>query len=165
MSGLPWIESLLLAAVLSPTDPVFAAAIVGRDEIPHKLRNLLNVESGLNDGLALPIVVVLIAVVGSGLPIRQRATAAWFDPKGFASVVYGLLIVESGIDSSDELFHLTALVIVASIIAHSSSDVAIARWLDERGLQARPRRRPATQRCVRIVSSPERSMHQRRHRS
>ncbi len=64
VAGLPWVESLLIGAVLSPTDPVFAAAIVGREEIPYRLRNLLNVESGLNDGLALPIVVVLLAVVG-----------------------------------------------------------------------------------------------------
>src|SRR5680860_133965 len=58
LTGLPWAESFLLGAVLSPTDPVFAAAIVGRDEIPYKLRHLLSVESGLNDGLALPVVVV-----------------------------------------------------------------------------------------------------------
>lgn len=50
--GLQWSEAFLVGAVLSPTDPVFAAAIVGRKEIPYRLRNLLNVESGLNDGLA-----------------------------------------------------------------------------------------------------------------
>jgi NhaP-type Na+/H+ or K+/H+ antiporter len=55
VAGLPWLESLLLGAVLSPTDPVFAAAIVGRKEVPPRLRHLLNVESGVNDGLALPI--------------------------------------------------------------------------------------------------------------
>ena len=58
-------EGLLLGAVLSPTDPVFAAAIVGRQEIPQRLRQLLNVESGLNDGLALPLVVGLLALLQS----------------------------------------------------------------------------------------------------
>ena len=62
--GLPWAESFLIGAVLSPTDPVFAAAIVGREEVPARLRQLLNVESGLNDGLALPIVVAMLAIVG-----------------------------------------------------------------------------------------------------
>ena len=62
--GLPWAESFLIGAVLSPTDPVFAAAIVGREEVPARLRQLLNVESGLNDGLALPIVVAMLAVIG-----------------------------------------------------------------------------------------------------
>ena len=65
VAGLPWLESFLIGAVLAPTDPVFASAVVGREEIPYRLRNLLNVESGLNDGLALPIVVLLIAAAGS----------------------------------------------------------------------------------------------------
>jgi NhaP-type Na+/H+ or K+/H+ antiporter len=70
--GLPWAESFLLGAALSPTDPVFAAAIVGREDVPHRLRQLLNVESGLNDGLALPVVVVLLAVVaGSPTDVGQ----------------------------------------------------------------------------------------------
>ncbi|MGH9066201.1 MAG: cation:proton antiporter, partial [Acidimicrobiales bacterium] len=65
LAGLSWLEASLLGAVLSPTDPVFAAAIVGREEVPARLRQLLNVESGLNDGLALPVVVVLLAIVAS----------------------------------------------------------------------------------------------------
>ncbi len=32
--GVPWLESFLLGAVLAPTDPVFASAIVGRNEVP-----------------------------------------------------------------------------------------------------------------------------------
>ena len=264
----------MVGAVLCPTDPVFAAAIVGREEIPYRLRNLLNVESGLNDGLALPIVVVLLAVVGpdsvhlvslssevlagigigigipfvairlersrffhattayeplnafaigllvlglsslthanaflaafsagitvatmspavrdafhefgelvaellklaallvfgalisprflgeipltgylfaalalfvarpvslaialigSALRARERIAAAWFGPKGFASVVYGLLILRSGVAARSDLFHLVALVVVASIIAHSSTDVVVAPWFE-----------------------------------
>ncbi len=65
VAGLPWLESFLLGAVLSPTDPVFAAAIVGRKEVPARLRHLLNVESGLNDGLALPLVLLLMAMAGN----------------------------------------------------------------------------------------------------
>src|SRR6478752_7051095 len=38
IAGLPWLEALLVGAALSPTDPVFAAAIVGREEIPSRLR-------------------------------------------------------------------------------------------------------------------------------
>jgi NhaP-type Na+/H+ or K+/H+ antiporter len=66
--GLPWAQAWLLGAALSPTDPVFAAAIVGREEVPVRLRNLLNVESGLNDGLALPVVVLMLAILG-GVPL------------------------------------------------------------------------------------------------
>jgi sodium/hydrogen antiporter len=65
VAGLPWAEALLLGAALSPTDPVFAAAIVGREEVPGRLRHLLNVESGVNDGLALPVVLVMLAVISA----------------------------------------------------------------------------------------------------
>lgn len=66
LGGLDWVDAFLIGAILSPTDPVFAAAIVGRAEVPGRLRQLLNVESGLNDGLALPIVLVLLATSSTG---------------------------------------------------------------------------------------------------
>lgn len=71
-----------------------------------------------------------IALLRSKLDRRERLAAAWFGPKGFASVVYGLLILEAGLPHSDELFHLVALVVTASILAHSSTDVVIARWFE-----------------------------------
>lgn len=272
LTGVNWTEAFLLGAALAPTDPVFASAIVGREGISQRLRNLLNVESGLNDGLALPFVVLLLAAaggqadvstavvevmtgiaIGVGIPFlaikleelsifrastpyeplmgfaiglvvlsvsmathanlflaafsagvtvaslspttverfhdfgelltelfklaalfllgllidptflseiplggylfavlalvlvrpiaisialygdqlhrSELAAAAWFGPKGFASVVYGLLILHSGIEAADVLFHLTAIVVAASIIAHSSTDVLIAHKL------------------------------------
>ncbi|MFI0367912.1 cation:proton antiporter [Actinomadura sp. 1N219] len=274
--GLGWTESLLIAAVLTPTDPVFAAALVGNDRVPPRLRHLLNVESGVNDGLVLPFVVLFLAIaqgsddlhlgelgaelagglaigvavplaalalertrlfavsrkyeplnavaigllvlalaevthgnlflaafaagvtvasvgdryresfeefgellaellklaallvfgallsptflgdVGwtgwvfavlalvvarpaaiwvsflrSGLTAREQAAVMWFGPKGFASVVYGLLVLESGIPDGDQIFHLVAVTIVLSILAHSSTDIVVARGFDE----------------------------------
>ncbi|GGT59626.1 peptidase [Streptomyces kurssanovii] len=275
--GLDWTTSFLVGAVLAPTDPVFASAIVSRKEVPAKLRQLLNVESGINDGLALPVVLILIAAAGpsSGheasfgkigmelglglafgvllpllvnglvrfrllgaepklqplLPLatgiilyavchlthanpylaafsagavivavspeaktafeplgealaelakfaallvfgalltpqlfgdlsfggyvavflaivlirpaslllsligtrfdrREKLVAAWFGPKGFASVVYGLLVLQAGIPQGEQAFTLIAVCIAFSIIAHSSTDVPIARLFD-----------------------------------
>lgn len=280
VAGLPWVEAFLVGAVLSPTDPVFASALVGREEVPRRLRHLLNVESGLNDGLALPLVLVLLALspprgdieagallgelalgvaigvavpflalrlertrlfdlapryeplyafavgllvlalayvthanlflaafsagittatvsprardafhefgelltellklaailafaalispsffaeIGAGgyvlallalLAVRPAAllvsfagtsigrqeflAAAWFGPKGFASVVYGLLVLQSGIARGDEAFHLIALVVTASILLHSSTDVVVARRFGDADLE------------------------------
>lgn len=73
--------------------------------------------------------VLGIALWGSGLDWREWVSAAWFGLKGFALVVFGLLVLKSGLARADELFHLTALVITGSILAHSSTDVVIARWL------------------------------------
>lgn len=70
--GLAWLPSLLLGAVLSPTDPVMTRAILEHDAVPLKLRRLLSVESGLNDGLALPPITVLLAMLGArdAYPLR-----------------------------------------------------------------------------------------------
>ncbi len=59
---LNWAEAFLLGAVLAPTDPVITSAVVTAKSIPAKLRHVLNLESGLNDGLALPFVLFFIAV-------------------------------------------------------------------------------------------------------
>ncbi|MEO8353077.1 MAG: cation:proton antiporter [Chthoniobacteraceae bacterium] len=275
IGGISWVESMLVGAILSPTDPVFAAAIVGREEIPGRLRHLLNVESGLNDGAALPLVLVFLALcsgsdpelpklaqeiglgiglgiavpwvaskveqssifkvskgyeplfsvavgllvlslgmithanlylaafsagvtmatirpdlrdefhrfgelitellklaallvfgalmspkflaatpwidyllavlilvlarpvalavafLGTSLDLRERVTASWFGPKGFASAIYGLLLYPHGLKNADALFHLVAVVVALSIVAHSSTDVLIARWFRE----------------------------------
>jgi NhaP-type Na+/H+ or K+/H+ antiporter len=285
VAGLPWTHAFLVSAALAPTDPVFASALVGREEVPRRLRGLLNVESGLNDGLALPVVVVLLAIVsrdephlpsvlgevalgvvvgiavpwvalrlersrffgaaalyeplnafaigllvlaiasllhantflaafsagitvaavsprtrdrfhefgdllaellklaalmilgalispqllasiplsgylftalvlvlarptalafalfGTRMPRREWVAAAWFGPKGFASVFFALLIRRANVDPAHQLTHLIALVITASIVLHSSTDVLVARWFhgeNEREVDAKP---------------------------
>jgi len=59
--GTEWLPAFLIGSVLSPTDPVFVSAIFRFEEISEPVKQLLNVESGLNDGLALPIVLLLLA--------------------------------------------------------------------------------------------------------
>ncbi|VBA35176.1 K(+)/H(+) antiporter NhaP [Mycobacterium innocens] len=273
LAGLNWPTAFLVGAILSPTDPVFAAAIVGRSDIPQRLRRLLNVESGLNDGLALPFVMIFLAtaqsagselvkvgvelVLGLALGVgvaagaalawrakiltaephlqplgplaiavvvyagchlthanpylaafaagstlatldhvaavefqrfgdllsevtkfaalivfgalltperlsgftwrawvlavviiaivrpaamllslvrtrqtrQERLTAAWFGPKGFASVVYGLLGLQTGIGNRELVFDIVAVTIALSIALHSSTDAPIAKVL------------------------------------
>jgi NhaP-type Na+/H+ or K+/H+ antiporter len=76
--------------------------------------------------VARPI-ALSVSFLGSGIERRELAAAAWFGPKGFASVVYGLILLESGVPLADKMFHLVAIVIAISIIAHSSTDVLVAR--------------------------------------
>jgi len=61
--GLGWTESLLLGALLSPTDPVLSSSVVTNPRVPRVIRNSLNLESGLNDGLALPAVLAFAAAL------------------------------------------------------------------------------------------------------
>jgi NhaP-type Na+/H+ or K+/H+ antiporter len=61
--GLSWTEAFLLGALLSPTDPVLSNAVVTNPRVPRTVRHSLNLESGLNDGLALPPVLALTAAL------------------------------------------------------------------------------------------------------
>jgi NhaP-type Na+/H+ or K+/H+ antiporter len=269
--GFGWAEAFLVGAILSPTDPVFVAAILEHQAVPLKLRRLLGIESGLNDGIALPVVMALLGIVGhrrlhlseavaeaglglaagvavpaaflwlerrrflgaaeryrplggvavaatllglssflhlneylaafaggvcvasitpglaaelrklgqpltealklaallvfgatlrwewlvaegwrgpafaalallaarplalvlalfrGGLARREWLAAAWFGPKGFASLFYALLMIAARVPHANRLFDVVALVIVVSIVAHSSTDTVIAR--------------------------------------
>jgi NhaP-type Na+/H+ or K+/H+ antiporter len=57
VTNLNWTESFLLGALLSPTDPVLSSSVVTNPRVPRLIRHSLNLESGLNDGLALPAVL------------------------------------------------------------------------------------------------------------
>jgi NhaP-type Na+/H+ or K+/H+ antiporter len=56
-------EAALVAAILAPTDAALGQAVVTSPKVPLKIRQSLNVESGLNDGIVLPIVMLFAAIV------------------------------------------------------------------------------------------------------
>lgn len=278
--GLSWAEAFLLAAVLSPTDPVVTSAVVTAQRVPARVRHTLNLESGLNDGLALPFVLfflvlatpggnagseatkllgeaafgavigiglgllggrlhrglpgigiiaryegiyavglgllafgladvtfgngliaafvlgitlgasqhdipeafvafsenvsaifqvltffvfgalivatgyhqpawalaafvlfalliarpvaVMVSFVGIRLPRPQKLFIAWFGPKGVASMLFALLVLDESFANSSLIFDVAALVILASIVAHGLTDTVGARWIERR---------------------------------
>ncbi len=58
-------EAALLAAILAPTDAALGQAVVVNRAVPVRIRQALNVESGLNDGIALSVVLVFAALAGA----------------------------------------------------------------------------------------------------
>lgn len=71
---LPFVQVALLAAILAPTDAALGAAVVENKGVPIRERLALNVESGVNDGLVVPVVAILTAAVID----EGRSTAGWF---------------------------------------------------------------------------------------
>jgi NhaP-type Na+/H+ or K+/H+ antiporter len=63
---LTWAESFLLGAVLCATDPVVTSSVVTSKAVPSTIRHTLNLESGLNDGLALPFVLFFLVLATPG---------------------------------------------------------------------------------------------------
>jgi sodium/hydrogen antiporter len=54
-------EALVLAVVLAPTDAALGQAVVTNRRVPARIRRGLNVESGLNDGICVPLLLILLA--------------------------------------------------------------------------------------------------------
>jgi NhaP-type Na+/H+ or K+/H+ antiporter len=84
--SLSWAEALLLAAVLSPTDPVVTSAVVTSRIVPASVRHTLNLESGLNDGLALPFVLFFLVLASPG-----------GNPGGEAAKLFGEALFGAGV--------------------------------------------------------------------
>jgi NhaP-type Na+/H+ or K+/H+ antiporter len=66
LTDLGWTECFLLGALLAPTDPVLSSSVVTNPRVPRLVRHSLNLESGLNDGLALPAVLAFAAALRVG---------------------------------------------------------------------------------------------------
>jgi NhaP-type Na+/H+ or K+/H+ antiporter len=58
----PVVALAVVAAALAPTDAALGASVMGDARIPERLRQVINVESGLNDGLATPVVLFFVAL-------------------------------------------------------------------------------------------------------
>jgi NhaP-type Na+/H+ or K+/H+ antiporter len=58
-------ELLILAVILAPTDAALGQAVVTDRRLPSRIRQGLNVESGLNDGICVPILFIALAVAGA----------------------------------------------------------------------------------------------------
>lgn len=80
----PLASVLVLAAILAPTDAALGQAVVEDERLPEGLRRGLSVESGLNDGIAVPIVVTGIALAS-----MSDEGGLWF---GFLQVTVGPLV-------------------------------------------------------------------------
>jgi NhaP-type Na+/H+ or K+/H+ antiporter len=54
-------EAVVLAIILAPTDAALGQAVVSDKRLPQRIRQALNVESGLNDGICVPLLVIALA--------------------------------------------------------------------------------------------------------
>ena len=81
----PLLVCALIAALLAPTDAALGQAVISNPLVPERVRNGITVESGLNDGLALPLILLLASLV-VGMDERSGTDWALF---GIEQVVFG----------------------------------------------------------------------------
>ncbi len=116
----------LVAELFKLASVLVFGSLLATDVIGHGVPWQAYVFAGSAVLLVRPIALVL-PLLGTHLTRREWVTVAWFGPKGFASLIFALLIITSGAPHSREMFHFIALTIGLSILLHSSTDVPIAR--------------------------------------
>ncbi len=71
LPGWPVVAVALLAAILAPTDAALGQAVVTNPVVPDRVRRALTVESGLNDGLALPAILLFASLAAEAMHGEQ----------------------------------------------------------------------------------------------
>lgn len=84
--------ALILAVILAPTDAALGQAVVSYEKIPVRIRQTINVESGLNDGIALPFLILFISIAtGAESDHGSDRIAHWFLFAG-KQIGFGIII-------------------------------------------------------------------------
>jgi NhaP-type Na+/H+ or K+/H+ antiporter len=81
----PW-YALLVGAALAPTDAALGSAVMSDRRVPYRVRQTLNVESGLNDGIATPIVTIAVAAIAAQVGLGHEGPG-----HGLTGLVLGAL--------------------------------------------------------------------------
>jgi NhaP-type Na+/H+ or K+/H+ antiporter len=82
----------LMALVLSPTDAALGQAVIKSHVVPERIRQSVSVESGLNDGIALPPILVCIAALGGGSGEHEGAWLGFIAKQLILGPVVGALV-------------------------------------------------------------------------
>ena len=88
-------EAAIIAAVLAPTDAALGQAVVSSQRVPQRIRQALNVESGLNDGMSIPFLFLFVGLAVAEVEVTARGWVSFaFEQIGLGAVVgIGLGIV------------------------------------------------------------------------
>jgi NhaP-type Na+/H+ or K+/H+ antiporter len=87
LGDIPLWEAAILATVLAPTDDNVAPSVVNSRLVPPRIRQALDVESGLNDAVCLPLLVLFIALSG----VRFHGEQSWLVFTAW-QIGFGLLV-------------------------------------------------------------------------
>jgi NhaP-type Na+/H+ or K+/H+ antiporter len=116
---LTWLEAALVGVILAPTDAALGQAVVTNPRLPIRVSQGLNVESGLNDGICVPLLFILLAASNADEGATSAAAAVRLV---FEQIGYGLL---------------------GGVVAAAAASVVMV-WAHQRGFMTPSWRRVAT---------------------
>jgi NhaP-type Na+/H+ or K+/H+ antiporter len=93
-----WVAALI-GAIVAPTDAALGASVMSDERVPARIRRLINVESGLNDGIATPFVNLFLAgaLTSEAVLHAQSVSSAVVDLVGGAGIGAGVGVVGGGL--------------------------------------------------------------------
>jgi len=74
--GLTFVEALVVGIMLAPTDAALGQAVVTLPSLPSRIRQGLNVESGLNDGICVPLLLIALAAAEAQAEVATQSHAS-----------------------------------------------------------------------------------------
>ncbi|SDJ45262.1 cation:proton antiporter [Streptomyces indicus] len=130
LPGAPWALLLLIACIIVPTDFAPAESLVRDSRIAKRVREVLNVESGYNDGIISPVFLFALILAGSTsqarTPAQALGTAIPFAAKALVvGAILGMLLAWL-MNEADRRHLMTAqsrriLVLVAPLLAYTAT--------------------------------------------
>jgi NhaP-type Na+/H+ or K+/H+ antiporter len=84
-------EAAIIGAILAPTDAGLGHAVMSSKRVPVRIRQALNVEAGLNDGLAIPFLMLFIALARVDQPLTDRSWLVYLLQEVGLGILLGLL--------------------------------------------------------------------------
>ncbi|HTO25868.1 MAG TPA: cation:proton antiporter [Gaiellaceae bacterium] len=129
--SLGWPEALVLAVILAPTDAALGQTVVTLPSLPSRIRQGLNVESGLNDGLCVPVFAIAVAVASTeaGLIGEHHAVTLLVEEIGYgllvgaaAGVAAAVVVVLAGARGWVEPTWLQVVPVAGAVLAYTAAD-------------------------------------------
>lgn len=90
LDDLTWALAGFVGAALAPTDAALSAPVINDRRVPQRIRRVINVESGLNDGIATPVVAFTLTVAAAGLGIGGHDASP--EARAVAELALGVLV-------------------------------------------------------------------------
>ncbi len=92
--------------------------------------------------ILIRVPVYLLSLIGSHMDMRGRMVIAWYGPSGLSSLLLILLPVFVGIAGSDQLFRISAFIVLISIVIHGFTPSLLARFCAKSGTEETPELEP-----------------------
>jgi NhaP-type Na+/H+ or K+/H+ antiporter len=135
------LEIALLATMLAPTDAALGQAVVTNESVPPPVRESLNVESGLNDGICVPVLLVFLALASG--QVSSDETVALLERLPLQEIGFGAGVgILSSILGGYALNHakdrgwISGVWVQIPIVALAMFCFGIAQWLGGSGFIA-----------------------------